>query len=541
MTNLDGNNNYIRTMKKYILPFMSIAMLMAMASCSSSDDAVTENNTEGKLIQITFTATQESNADTRTALGTENSVIWKTGDKIGVFDGEYDTKYNHLFTLSSAEGSTSCSFTGEVYQTNKNHYAVYPFTEGAYFEEEDLVVGCPGVCNITLPSTQTAHKDSFDPNAALMIAYSLDNNTFNFLNVVSLVKVTTYFACKRIVLNANKDIAGTGKLYYSDTNPFINFTSNTSKSIVLKPQDGQDEIAAGTYYIAVNPVTLSSGWSISFTSTDYNVYTRKANSGVTFNRGKIRSIGTFKTDGTWTHTSRGDKVTAEKEVDLGLTITKEDGKKYRVIFAKSNLKGNNLAANEYDYGDYFAWGATEPWCTAYTRTVEDGEVTVTATAWENSKAYDTYSWTTVPFSDGENNQCNEYTSEGEVLDMEYDAANVILGGEWQLPTKDIWMKLYDIEKYKWEWTTKDGYNGYQVTSKTNNTKTIFLPAAGRVEGKVFSGVGSYSVYWSGSALSKTSAYGLSFSFDDAVTNAQDSRNRYYGYPVRPVRLVADTE
>ena len=48
-------------MKKYILPFMSIAMLMAMASCSSSDDEVAEIKEESKLVPMTFTATQESN------------------------------------------------------------------------------------------------------------------------------------------------------------------------------------------------------------------------------------------------------------------------------------------------------------------------------------------------------------------------------------------------------------------------------------------------------------------------------------------------
>ena len=74
-------------MKKYILPFMSIAMLMAMASCSSSDDEVAEIKEESKLVPMTFTATQESNAETRTALSTGNSVIWKTGDMISVFDG----------------------------------------------------------------------------------------------------------------------------------------------------------------------------------------------------------------------------------------------------------------------------------------------------------------------------------------------------------------------------------------------------------------------------------------------------------------------
>ena len=83
-------------MKKYILPFMSIAMLMAMASCSSSDDEVAEIKEESKLVPMTFTATQESNVGTRTALNAGTGVDWQTGDKISVFDGQG----NRTFTLT---------------------------------------------------------------------------------------------------------------------------------------------------------------------------------------------------------------------------------------------------------------------------------------------------------------------------------------------------------------------------------------------------------------------------------------------------------
>ena len=80
-------------MKKYILPLMSIAMLMAMASCSSSDDEVAEIKEESKLVPMTFTATQESNAGTRSALNNSNGVIWKTGDEISVFDGQGNQEF----------------------------------------------------------------------------------------------------------------------------------------------------------------------------------------------------------------------------------------------------------------------------------------------------------------------------------------------------------------------------------------------------------------------------------------------------------------
>ena len=194
---------------------MSIAMLMAMASCSSSDDEVAEIKEESKLVPMTFTATQESNAETRSALITGTSVIWKTGDMISVFDGT-GAGCNHQFSLT---GDASLGkFSGIASSEATSFTAVYPYTEGAQLESDGSVSG------ITLPAEQTAYKDSFDPKAALMMAYTEDKSQLNFKNVVSLVKVTTDFDCKSIVLTAKENIAGTGKLTYNSDAPSITFT-----------------------------------------------------------------------------------------------------------------------------------------------------------------------------------------------------------------------------------------------------------------------------------------------------------------------------
>ena len=523
-------------MKKYILPFMSIAMLMAMASCSSSDDAVAENNVESKLVQMTFTATQESNVSTRTALTSEKKVIWKSGDAISVFDN-YGSGHNHEFTLKGNGGSILGNFTGTAESTpttsDSRYFAVYPSTSGAelniYPEQNDYVSG------ITLPSKQTAIKGSFDPKAALMIAKSSDQNQLNFINVVSLVKVTTDFACKRIVLNANENIAGKGNIYYNSGEPYIKFTSEQSTSIVLKPATEGGDIEAGTYYIAVKPGTLSTGWSISFTSTDYNVYTRVANGEVTFTRGNMLSIGSFSTSGTWNSTSRGIKVNASQEVDLGLTITKEDGKKYRVIFANANLKNTGLAESETDYGDYFAWGATTSW---YNNIISTSP-SVTVDSWKEDKSRG-YVIDNAPYYNSSTSSFYEYTSLGSTLAPEDDAARVILGGDWQIPSKEIWETLYENRQginFQWEWETDtmDGTVGYKVKSKSDGTKSIFLPAAGYFGAKECSYSGVNGLYWTNAAYSTPNAYLLYFGSESA--NPVSTYGRFYGRSVRPVRLV----
>ena len=536
-TILNGNNYYIRTMKKYILPFMSIAMLMAMASCSSSDDEVAEIKEESKLVPMTFTATQESNVGTRTAINGFNGidVDWQTSDKISVFDGQG----NRTFTLT--EDVEDGKFSGTASSQATSFTAVYPYTEGAQLKSDGSVSG------ITLPAEQTATLYSFDPKAALMMAVSTKDKKYNldFKNAVSLIKLQIEFPCKKIVLTANEDIAGTGTLTYNNGAPSISFTSNQSKTITLKPATGE-YLKKGQYFIVVPPITLTKGFSISFHASDeYCVYTRTSTKSNTFNRSKFKHIGKFETTGIfdttgnklgeWTYNSRGI-VKADQELDMG--EFQINGKKYRLIFAKSNLTKDGLATNEYDYGDYFAWGATEPWLTSYTydgKGYEDANFT--NKIWKNGKEKG-YTTDNAPYYKG-----TKYADDGKNLEAADDAARQILKGDWQIPTKEIWMALEYANREQVYWGPEGNWTFTQIQGKGINGiqiirsgKYLFLPAAGYVSRTEFKEVGSIGYYWSGTANSDERAYRLKCT-DGHVTH-NDFNNRHVGVPVRPVRLVA---
>ena len=524
---------------------MSIAMLMAMVSCSSSDDAVEEIKEESKLVPMTFTATQEGNAGTRSALSTGNSVIWQTSDKISVFDGYNDTDHNRSFTLAGYGGGTSGSFTGTASSEATTFTAVYPYTEGATLGEDGSVSG------ITLPAVQTAYKDSFDPKAALMMAVSTKDKKYNldFKNAVSLIKLQIEFPCKKIVLTANEDIAGTGTLTYNNGAPSISFTSNQSKTITLKPATGE-YLKKGQYFIVVPPITLTEGFSISFhASEEYCVYTRTSTKSNTFNRSKFKHIGKFETTGIfdttgkklgeWTYNSRGI-VDKSQELDMG--EFEINGKKYRLIFAKSNLTKDGLATNEYDYGDYFAWGATEPWLTSYTydgKGYEDANFT--NKIWKNGKEKG-YIIANAPYYKG-----TKYADDGKNLEAADDAARQILKGDWQIPTKEIWMALeyanheqvYWGPEGNWTFNQNHGINGIYIVRNDGNDgygKLLFLPAAGYVFSTEFKDVGSIGYYWSGTAYTNDRSYNL---YCDG-SHVYHHYNHYHniGLPVRPVRLVA---
>ena len=503
-------------MKKYILPLLSIAMLMAMASCSSSDDEVAENKVESKLVPMTFTATQESNAGTRTVLNNKN-VDWQTGDAISVFDGT-NAENNRKFTIKEFEASSGV-FSGSALSNVSEYYAVYPYTSGAQLNSDGSVSG------IELPSNQTATLNSFDPKAALMMAKTTDKSNLKFYNAVSLVKIQTEFDCKKIVLSADVPIAGTGKLEYNTDEPSISFESGQSNTITLNPASGSTEFVAGTYYMVVPSITLN-GFTITFTTEYDEEYMRKSTKINTFNRNMIKDFGSFATTGDyWYDAARGDKVRADQEVDLGLTIT-IGTKNYKVIFANANLTATGLAENETDYGDYFAWGATEPWYSSLDNSLSDCNKW-TAT-WDKS---DGYIETNCPSYEND----SEYVEDG-VLKKQYDPARTILGGSWQLPTIEIWQALNETDKCDWNWETVEGYSGYKVTNLTDTNKSIFLPAAGYVYGTSFDLVGTSGFYWSGTADSSSYVYYLGFNSGGA--DAQDLSDPSYGYSVRPVRLVA---
>ena len=504
-------------MKKYIQSMMAFAAIVSFASCSSEDNNTTIEN-ESAVKVMTFTATQEGDEQsTRAAISTSDSKVinWESDDKISIFDG---TK-NNQFTLKNGAGTKSATFQG-VAASAETYTAVYPY-------QSEATLSGTSVEKVTLKATQNATANSFDKEAALMIAEGGDGNTLNFKNVVGYVKVKPTFNCTRIDLKAFDNsavLAGTGTVSYNNGEPKLDLSNATTKNYAITLTG--DIKADNYYYIAVPPVTLKAGWTIEFTASNGTVYSRKGTNDITFTRNKVTDLGEFATTGDYWYDPRGEKVKPEQEVDLGLTIN-IGTKNYKVIFSKSNLTAAGLAASEYDYGDYFAWGATEPWYKSYTINVEYWP-TVTSDGWKDEHKSGYADGTAPTFS-------REYTS-GQDFEMSDDPARKILGGDWQLPTKEIWEKL--TSSYNWTWNNEISTTrkkGMEVKNKSTS-KSIFLPAAGFVNEKSFDSVRSYGYYWSGTAgIWSSDAYRLYFA--NSRTPDQSSSYRFFGCSVRPVRLV----
>ena len=139
------------------------------------------------------------------------------------------------------------------------------------------------------------------------------------------------------------------------------------------------------------------------------------------------------------------------------------------------------ASKPSDYGLYFQWGDTK----GYTKEqvgIDDGQKK--------------FFWTDYKFSKDRNgSKFSKYTTNGETLELEDDAAHVNMGGDWHMPNPAQIKELIDNTNYVLT-TLNDGVKGMKFTSKKNSSKYIFIPAAGYAWNGSLDDIGNYGYIWS---------------------------------------------
>lgn len=216
-------------------------------------------------------------------------------------------------------------------------------------------------------------------------------------------------------------------------------------------------------------------------------------------------------------------------IDFGIRI---DGKKR--LFATCNVG----ASHEYDYGDFFAWGATAPYYTGYTMS----GTSVTVTSWKDGMSGG-YAEPNAPFyssGSGSTAVYTTYTAAGAVLSPEHDAARANMGGEWRMPTIEEIQALCDKTTSVWTNDYKgSGIAGCIITGKGKYAdRTMFLPAAGIFSGTSHSQAAHQGYYWSSTLHNGSNGKFLGSVFGGSM-GARGYDLRYFGFPVRAVFTVAE--
>ena len=200
-------------------------------------------------------------------------------------------------------------------------------------------------------------------------------------------------------------------------------------------------------------------------------------------------------------------------VDLGLGVS--------VLWATCNIG----ATSPEQYGDYFAWGETQPK--------------------EDSKEY---TWKDYIFcNNGDYSAINKYILDTDkshngqkdnkkILEAIDDAATQLMGSKWSIPSYDNYVEL--ISRCNYKCCKLNGTWGYLFTSKDNGN-SVFFPLSGMRDPKEIMYSGSRGYYWSKELIGdeendiKTlNAYTLDLFEETNPVNSYQSRE--IGLPIRPV-------
>ncbi|MDO5316913.1 MAG: hypothetical protein Q4F82_12550 [bacterium] len=167
-----------------------------------------------------------------------------------------------------------------------------------------------------------------------------------------------------------------------------------------------------------------------------------------------------------------------------------------------------------EYGDFFAWGETQP------------------------KA--DYKVNNYKYCNGDLKQLTKYCSDAEFgyngftdtltsLQLMDDAASVNWGSDWCMPTAEQWRELIDYT------TIADTINNcvYGVLVKASNGQCLFLPAAGNTSYPSYT-EGVYCYYWSKTLHIGGLGPAMAWTFANKHPCVQGF-GRAAGLPIRPVR------
>ena len=170
----------------------------------------------------------------------------------------------------------------------------------------------------------------------------------------------------------------------------------------------------------------------------------------------------------------------------------------------------NIGATQpEEYGDYFAWAevATKEW----------------------------YNWSNYTHCD-EGNQWKMHSEPGtDIVGSDYDAAHVLWGENWVMPTSAQFSELFSIcEK---ELTTLNDVKGYRFIGPNGNS--VFFPLSGRYTDQYMDDTkveltGSWGYYWSGTRYEYNDRDAYLLYIGGSSTTKLLSQSRYCGYPIRPV-------
>lgn len=272
-----SNGSIMFSRKCYFLA----ATLMMLAACQSEiivpikEDGITDIDQELKdngnyITAPDITAVQETSNPTKSTLEVDGegvgTIYWTPADEINVF---YGTTSTHYVSQNATNATTAVFSTSDIIgigEGETNIWGLYPYNSSAT---------CDGsAVTTTLPATQYGVPGTFDDDLFITLAHNT-STSLTFYNVCGGIK----FSLSRddistITFRGNNDeeIAGDISMNYVEGLPSVSIITG-EKSITVTPKTGATFESGVYYYIVLRPITLSSGFTMTFeTATEVGTF-----------------------------------------------------------------------------------------------------------------------------------------------------------------------------------------------------------------------------------------------------------------------------
>ncbi len=378
------------------------------------------------------------------------------------------------------------------------------------------------------------YESAYDPTEVSGVSLDKTEATINVGNTLTLnATVTPSTASNKNVIWSSSDTGvatvsntgvvtgvGPGTATIAATTVEGGYTASCDLTVIQKANSITLDRTELWMYVGEAPVQListinpenTSDKSVTWSSSDTSVATVDS-------KGNVSAVSKGETTIT-VRTCDGSKLNATCRVRVGLSLSIPSSVDVVDLGLSVKWASCNVGATKpEEYGEYFAWGETQP------------------------KA--TYNWSTYKCCNGSYSTMTKYNNSSSygtvdnktVLDPEDDAAHVNWGSTWRMPTNAEWIEL--IYNCTWIWTSNyngTGVAGRIVTSKKAGyiNKSIFLPAASYRDGSSLFNAGLYGEYWSSSLYTDSQDRAYYVGFAEGNVNRNNGCLRYYGQSVRPV-------
>ena len=260
-----------------------VVMIAVLPSCSNPD-MMSETESSGPQAErlTVLRACPPAEEKSKTVLVDGGDVSWVPGDRIKVFNGTSSAS----FTAQNTENSLMTDFVGMIDRVDERIWALYPYSEGATFDD--------GVFGLNIPDMQTAAEGSFSSGMFPSIAVT-DTDVLHFKNICGGVKFTVTRSDVHFIeitaLEKSVPLAGDISVAFDESGlPEVRSVQNPRYHVGVVPADGGCFKPNVNYYIVLLPGVLLSGFTMDFYTKENRVARLERNNSVSVIRSSFSRL-----------------------------------------------------------------------------------------------------------------------------------------------------------------------------------------------------------------------------------------------------------